>query len=274
VLLLYGMHRADKPPDQLHPLGYGRELYFWSFIVALVMFALGAGVALYEGVQHVMAPEQISEAWINYIVIGCATVFEGTSWFIALREFRRSKGSLGYIEAVKRSKDPPGFIVIFEDSAALIGLLLAFIGTFASVHLDMPVIDGYASIGISVVLAFTALALAHESKGLLIGETAQPEVRKSISDIVNRTKGVESGQIAFTVHLAPDEIVVALNLDYDDELTAPEIEETTRNIEQAIHAAHPDVIALFVKPQAASAHRRNPFGRLGGAARKFSERPG
>ena len=122
LLLLYGMHRAKQPPDESHPLGYGRELYFWSFIVALIMFTLGAGVALYEGVQHILHPTAVSDPTVNYIVLACAAVFEGATWAIALREFRRAKGDMGYFEAMRRSKDPPSFIVLFEDSAALLVL--------------------------------------------------------------------------------------------------------------------------------------------------------
>ena len=128
VLLLYGMRRADRPPDDLHPLGYGRELYFWSFIVALIMFTLGAGVALYEGVQHILHPVEVTDPHINYIVLAFAVLFEGVSWYIALREFRATKGDMGYFEAVRRSKNPVGFTVLFEDSAALLGLFLAFAG--------------------------------------------------------------------------------------------------------------------------------------------------
>jgi len=132
LLLLYGIHRAARPPDDLHPLGYGREIYFWSFVVALLMFTLGAGVACYEGVQHILSPHEIVDPKVSYIVLACAALFEGTSWIVALREFRKAKGDLGYFEAVQRSKDPLTFTVLFEDSAALIGLLIAFLGTFFS----------------------------------------------------------------------------------------------------------------------------------------------
>ena len=181
LLLLYGLHRAAKPPDELHPLGHGRELYFWSFVVAMVMFTMGAGVAGYEGVLHILDPEPMKDPLINYAVYGVAAIFEGTSWFIALREFRKAKGKMGYYEAVRRSKDPPGFIVLFEDSAALLGLGIAATGTFAAERLSMPAIDGAASVGIAALLGLTALALARESKGLLIGEPANRDVRESDS---------------------------------------------------------------------------------------------
>src|SRR3569623_3587687 len=173
VVQLYGLTRAERPPDALHPLGYGRELYFWSFIVALLMFTLGAGVTAYEGIEHIFNPRPIENALVAYIVLALAFAFEGTSWYFAFREFSRAKGDVGYFEAMRRSKDPPTFIVLFEDSAALIGLLIAFLGTFFAERLDMPVLDGVASLGIALVLSATALMLAVESKGLLLGEPAR-----------------------------------------------------------------------------------------------------
>lgn len=265
LLLLYGMHRASQPPDEAHPLGHGRELYFWSFIVALIMFTLGAGVALYEGALHVLHPKEISNVTVNYVVLGCAFVFEGASWFVALREFRRAKGRLGYLEAMRRSKDPVGFTVLFEDSAALIGLVIAFAGTFLSGHLGMPVLDGVASLAIGALLGLTAVMLARESKSLLIGEPASRAVRDSILAIVREQPGIDRAHLAFTVHQAPDEIVVALSLEFDDHMSAPQIEEATNALEHAIHDTHPEVIALFVKPQTAAQRRANPYGRPAGA---------
>jgi cation diffusion facilitator family transporter len=270
LLLMYGQKRAAKPADAMHPAGYGRELYFWSFVVALLMFTTGAGVASYEGVLHMLHPEPIENPLISYVVYGAAALFEGTSWAVALREFRKAKGGMGYFEAVRHSKDPPTFIVLFEDSAALLGLAIAALGTFAAEALSMPVLDGAASLGISVLLGLTALALARESKGLLMGEPASREVRQSIVKIMRNMPQIENHQIAFTVHLSPEEIVVALALEFRDDLTAPEIEKATRDLESAIHAAQPEVVAIFVKPQTAAAQRANPFGRLGGAPRRIS----
>jgi cation diffusion facilitator family transporter len=270
LLLLYGMHRAKQPPDARHPLGYGRELYFWSFIVALIMFTLGAGVALYEGVQHILEPTEVTDPILNYIVLAFAFVFEGGSWAIALREFRRAKGDMGYFEAVRRSKDPPTFIVLFEDSAALLGILIAFAGTFAAQRLDMPALDGVASLGISLILGLTAIALARESKGLLIGEPASQAVRESILAIVGRIPEIERGWIIFTVHMSPDQVVVGLAVEFRDQLTTSGIEQATLELERDIHDAHPEVIAVFVKPQTTDGQRANPFGRTTGARRRFN----
>jgi cation diffusion facilitator family transporter len=201
ILLLYGMHRAALPPDERHPLGHGRELYFWSFVVALLMFMLGAGVTFYEGVQHILTPHPITDPLVNYIVLACSAVFEGTTWFIALRQFRKAKGDSSYYQELRRSKDPPAFIVLFDDSAALIGLLIAFIGTFAAEMLAMPVLDGVASIGISLVLAATAMLLARESKGLLLGEPADRPLREAIVKLARSMPGVERADMSFTLHI-------------------------------------------------------------------------
>jgi cation diffusion facilitator family transporter len=249
LLLLYGLYRADLPPDEGHPLGYGRELYFWSFIVALLIFTAGAGVAFYEGIQHIRSPNEIVDPHVNYVVLALSAVFEGVTWWIALRQFRQGKGDIGYFEAVRRSKDPPAFIVLFEDSAALIGIFIAFIGTLSSHVFDMPVLDGFASIGISLLLAGVAIVLARESKGLLLGEPASRRVRDSILAIARAIPGVERAQIVFTVHLAPDQIVAALALEFQDTLTTPEIEATIDALERYIHERHPEVLAIFVRPQ-------------------------
>ncbi len=262
LLLLYGLKRAQKPPDAMHPLGHGRELYFWSFVVAMVMFTMGAGVAGYEGVLHVLNPQAIERPMVSYAVYAAAAVFEGTSWAVALREFRKAKGGVGYLEAVRRSKDPPTFIVLFEDSAALLGLAIAALGTFLAERLAMPALDGAASLGISLLLGATALALARESKGLLIGEPASPALREAIMRLVRKMPDIARGEIAFTVHLAPDQVIVALSLAFRDDLATPEIEQATQELERLIHNEHPEVVAIFVKPEAAASPQLL-FGRRG-----------
>jgi cation diffusion facilitator family transporter len=248
-LLLYGIHRSQQPPDETHPLGHGRELYFWSFIVALLMFTIGAGVTCFEGISHIYAPHPIENPLVNYIVLGCSTVFEGGTWLYAWSEFRKTCSERGFYRAVRESKDPPAFMVLFEDSAALIGLVIAFVGTFTASYFNMPVLDGAASVGISVVLAGVALLLARESKGLLLGEPAARYIRESIVAIARSTPGIERARLLFTVHLAPHQIVAALSLEFKDSLTSPEIEQKVAALERAIHDKHPDVIAVFVKPQ-------------------------
>ena len=248
-LLLYGLRRAAKPADKSHPLGHGRELYFWSFIVALLVFAVGAGVSFYEGIIHIMEPEPVANPLVNYVVLGFAMLFEGTSWFIALKEFRTVKGEMGYMKAVRMSKDPSVFTVLFEDTAALLGLLIAFIGISAAQFLDMPELDGVASIGIAIVLGATAIFLARESKGLLMGEAALPEVQQQILDIAGKDPAIQKANGVLTVHMGPKQIVAGLSVEFEDHVLAPEIEACVQRVEAALKKANPDIVTLFVKPQ-------------------------
>ena len=249
LLLLYGMARANKPPDESHPFGYGRELYFWAFIVALLVFALGACVSVYEGLHHLRHPEPMSRPLINYLVLGASMVFEGISWTVALREFRAAKGDMGYVEAFRRSKDPTTFTVLFEDSAALLGLCIALVGVAASQALAMPELDGVASLLIGCLLAVTALLLARETKGLLMGEAAAPGMRHSMLQIAASDPGVQSANGAITSQVGPQQVVASLSLKFRDALDTSEIEACVHRIEAAIAAAHPEVVMLFVKPQ-------------------------
>lgn len=255
-LLLYGMHRAARPADRTHPLGHGRELYFWSFIVALLVFALGAGVSFYEGVIHIMAPEPVVNAKVNYIVLALSFLFEGSSWLVALREFRQQKGNQGWLRAVQSSKDPSVYTVLFEDSAALLGLIVAFAGILAAELLDMPKLDGVASIGIAVILGATAIFLARESKGLLLGEPASAEVQKKVLAIAQEDPAVQRANGILSVHIGPEEIVAGLSIEFEDHLTAPEIEACVERLEARLKTEMPQISRLFVKPQATGTWER------------------
>ncbi|BCG98640.1 cation transporter [Mesorhizobium loti] len=248
-LLLYGMHRAARPADRTHPLGHGRELYFWSFIVALLVFALGAGVSFYEGIVHIMTPEPVANVKVNYVVLGLSFLFEGSSWLVALKEFRREKGKQGWLQAVQSSKDPSVYTVLFEDSAALLGLIVAFAGILAAELLEMPELDGAASIGIALILGATAIFLARESKGLLIGEPASPEVQKKVLAIAQQDPAVQRANGVLTVHMGPQEIVAGLSIEFEDHLSAPEIEACVERIEARLKKEMPEITRLFVKPQ-------------------------
>ncbi|QQO31812.1 cation diffusion facilitator family transporter [Bradyrhizobium diazoefficiens] len=248
VLLLYGYHRASRPPDESHPLGYGRELYFWSFIVALLIFALGAGVSLYQGVLHVTAPEPIQDPVIS-VVLGLAFVFEGVSWLFALRHFRSEHARLGWYEAFVRSKDPPAFMVLLEDSAALVGIVIAAATTTAAVLLTQPVWDGVGSILIGVLLGVASIGLARESMSLLIGEPAHAELSRSIRDIARHSPGVLRANGLLTAQLSPAEVVAALSVEFADDKRADDIEQCVISIENEIRKQHPSVAALFIKPQ-------------------------
>ncbi|SDP80477.1 cation diffusion facilitator family transporter [Phyllobacterium sp. YR620] len=251
ALLLYGLRRAARPADKSHPFGHGRELYFWSFIVALLVFAVGAGVSFYEGVIHIMRPEPVANPIVNYVVIGLAMIFEGASWFVALKEFRTMKGKLGYVEAVQESKDPSVFTVLFEDTAALLGLIIALVAISAAQIFDMPALDGVGSIGISVILAATAIFLARESKGLLMGEAALPEVEQQILDLANKDPDIQRANGVLTVHMGPKQIVAGLSVEFEDHIQAPQIEACVERLEAVLKTANPDIVTLFVKPQTA-----------------------
>jgi cation diffusion facilitator family transporter len=268
VLLLYGQYRASRPPDAQHPLGHGRELYFWSFIVALLIFAIGSGVSIYQGIAQIREPQPIHSPWVNYVVLAFALVFEGASWAISMKQFRGStaRGRLSFYEAFRRSKDPPSFMVLFEDSAALLGILIAAAGTFAAAHFQKPEFDGLASLLIGLVLAAVAMLLARESKSLLIGESASSELTRSVMAIAAKNTAVRRVNGMLTAQLAPDQILVALSLEFADDLRVPELEERVIEIERNIRAQHSEVIALFVKPQTPktfSDARRDRFGTEG-----------
>lgn len=249
ALLLYGYRRAARRPDLVHPFGYGRELYFWSFIVALMLFALGAGVSIYQGVHHVMAPEPIRYAGISYVVLGLSFLFEGASWIVAWRSFSKVRGRVPFWTAFRQSKDPPAFMVLFEDTAALIGIVIAAAGIFAAQWFDRPVFDGIASILIGFVLAIVATLLAIESKSLLIGERATPALVEAICRLAQEQPGVIHANTALTAQLAPDQAMVALSIEFDPGLHTQEIEACVARLEQCVREAHPNVVALFVKPQ-------------------------
>jgi len=252
VLLLHGLRRAARPADQAHPFGHGREVYFWSFVVALSVFALGSGVSLYEGIHHVREPVPITRPVVNYVVLALALVFEGASWRVAFKEFRGEKGQQTFLEAARRSKDPTTFMVLFEDSAAVLGLVIALAGTPAAELLDRPVLDGVASIAIGILLALVAAFLARESKGLLIGEPAQSEVSDAICAIVTAQPGIERANGLFTVHVGPRQVVAGITVDFRDDLTARQVEDIVARVEARVRQAHPEIVSLLIKPQSAA----------------------
>ena len=257
LLLMWGRRAAKKPPDKFHPFGYGRELYFWSFVVAVLVFALGAGVSVYEGIIHIMEPEPAVSPLIAYIVLLFAFLLEGWSTLEAFREFRDAKGDLGWFAAIKRSKDPPSFIVLLENGAAMAGIIAAAVGVFLSQLTGNPFFDGAASIVIGVILGFTALLLARESKGLLIGEAANPELVEGLRQLVTGKPGVVGVGHVMTVHSAPDQITVMINVDFQDDLRAGAVERMVDDTEREARERWPQVRRLFIRPmQNAAAERK------------------
>ncbi len=264
VLLLYGMKRSSRPPDADHPLGYGRELYFWSFVVALLIFAVGAGVSVYEGVAHLMNPEAIRSPRTVFIVLGVSALFEGASWFVAFRDFRSKQAGATLWQAFRRSKDPPSFMVLFEDSAALLGIAVAAAGTWLALATGDPRWDGAASLTIGVILAIVAALLARESKALLIGERADPALSAAVLRLAHDTAGVDRANGVATIQLAPDQVVVTLSLEFADNLRTPAIEAAVVDLERRIRDRHPEVSAIFVKPQTNHEARRRQAAGEGG----------
>lgn len=249
VLLLLGMKRAQRPPDAQFPFGYGKEVYFWSFVVAILIFAIGAGVSLYEGILHVLEPEPISSPLVNYIVLGLGLIFEGASWAFALNEFRKAKGKWGYLEAVQRGKDPSLFMVVFEDSAAMIGLLVALVGITLSQLTGNPVFDGLASIIIGLILAGTAVWLAVETKGLLIGESANQVVVQQIRSQVLQAPLVEAVHELLTMHMGPDFVLVNISVRFRHGSTAAEIEQAIAQLDRSIKQECAVVKRVFIEAE-------------------------
>ena len=249
VLLLYGQHRAKRPADAAHPFGYGRELYFWAFVVALLIFTVGAGVSFYEGLHHIRDPEPMTNPLIAYVVLGVSLLLEGSSWAIAMREFARSRGQLSWWQAVRQSKDPAGFIVLFEDSAAIAGLLIAGAGVFASHALNRPELDGYASVAIGCVLSVVAVFLAREAKGLLIGERADPAVIAEVYKLVDGHPAIAFVNHVRTIHTAPEKVFVAISADFHDQVTMGEGERLIEEIEGKLKAALPILSSIYIRPE-------------------------
>ena len=262
ILLLYGIKKSQQSPNAQHPFGYGRELYFWAFIVSLMVFALGAVVSIYQGVQHVRYPEEMLSPNLNYIVLGIAILCEGISWLVALKAFRKTKGQLGYLEAFRRSKDPTTFTVLFEDTAALCGLFIALIGIYLAHALNIPELDGVASIFIGIVLAISAILLARETKGLLLGESADPQLRDHLLLIAQEDDAVFSANGVLTEQMGADQVIASLSLEFEDHLTSDDIEACVNRIEAKIKQIHPEIMALFVKPQTKKVWLQRMKGRL------------
>ena len=250
VLLLWGDRQSRKPADEHFPFGHGREIYFWSFIVAILIFALGAGFSIYEGIHHLLHPQSVKNPMVNYIVLGLAIVFEGGSLWVAIRVFKHAKGSRGYFAAVHYGKDPSLFVVLFEDAAAMAGLLIAFIGIALGQVTGNPAFDGIAAILIGVILGGTAIWLAYETKSLLIGESADPEIVRTIREYCLELPSVVAVNEVLTMHMGPEFILVNVSVDMADKSTAGEIEKAIAVFDQRIKAAFPAIKRVFVEAEA------------------------
>ncbi len=248
-LLLYGMKRAKKPADKNFPFGHGKEIYFWRFIVAIVIFALGGGISVYEGIHHLLHPQPAKNPLSNYFGLSLAMIFEGVAWFFAFREFRRTKGENGYIDAINQTKDPSVLVVLFEDSAAMLGLLVALIGIGLTQLTGNVYFDGGASVLIGFILIGTAIWLARETKGLLIGESAEPHIVQGIREIVQESTIIEGVNEILTMHMGPEFILVTLSADFTDSASADAVEKQVAEFDVQIKARFPRVKRVFIEAE-------------------------
>lgn len=253
-LILYGIKKSQRAPDEKHPFGYGMELYFWSFVVAILIFAVGAGISLYEGIHKIQDPHEVSSPYINYAVLGVAMIFEALAWTIAFREFRKRQGHLGFYAAIRESKDPALFTVLMEDTAAMLGLIVAFAGIALGQVLHMPVLDGVASVVIGILLALVAVILSVECKGLLIGESAHSSTVQGIRALVTAREGIDNINEILTMHLGPKDILATLSLDFSPQLSSDDVEALITAMESQIKDAYPDVTRIFIEAQSFRHH--------------------
>jgi cation diffusion facilitator family transporter len=261
LLLLVGIKLSERKPSAAHPFGYGRELYFWSLIVAVLVFGLGGGMSIYEGVLHIRDPEPLSDPKWNYIVLAASALFEGISFAIALRALWKSKGRQGLFEALHTSKDPGTFTVIAEDGAALAGLALAALGVYASHRFDMPELDGAASVAIGMLLAGVAILLIYESRGLLIGEGITAETVHAIRRLVLEDRAVKAAGYPLSMYLGPEEVLLTLDVEFDGALSAEEISASVRRLEAAIRAQYQRIRRIYIESNPAAV--REQAARLG-----------
>jgi cation diffusion facilitator family transporter len=248
VLLLYGQKRSKLPPNARHPLGYARELYFWSFVVAILVFSLGAGVSLYEGILHLLYPEPTEDLLIAFVVLGVAIALEGWSTLAALREFNRQRGRKSVFRAIRDTKDAPNLIVLLENSGAIAGLAIAGAGIALSAVTGSPMYDGIASVLIGLVLAATAVMLLVEAKGLLIGESADPELVKELHRAIEKHPEIVAVRELLTVHQAPDMVVAIVSADFEDSISARAVEQTVAAIEREVAETFPVVTRVYIRP--------------------------
>lgn len=247
VLLLVGIRLSKRPPSAEHPFGHGKELYFWSLIVAVLIFGLGGGVSFFEGVQHIRNPEPMRDPTWNYVVLAAAALFEGISFFIALKQFRAQARGLPFWQALDRSKDPTTYTVLAEDSAALMGLAVAALGIYLSHTLNMPALDGVASVVIGVLLAGVAVFLIRQARGLLIGEGIRPETARAVRELALAQPSVEDVGHVLSMYIGPDEVLVVVDVNFKDDVSTGEAGEAIAAIERQVRARFPMIKRLFIE---------------------------
>lgn len=252
LLLLYGMSASQRPPDRQHPFGYSAEIYFWAFVVAILIFAVGAGLSFYEGYEQIIAPHPIANVSVNYAVLTIALIIEATAWYVAFRAIQHQRRETGdrtsFFRAIRQSKDPAIFTVLLEDSAACAGLVIALIGVFVADTYNLPIFDGLASIAIGCLLAFVALFLAYETKALLIGESAGQYVVDGIRNAIRSNGAIIRCHELNTMHLGPSHVMISIVAEFEDQMTTPEIEQSIAKLEADIQRQFPAVRTIAVEP--------------------------
>jgi cation diffusion facilitator family transporter len=244
-LMLLGVFKSRKPPDSDHPFGHGHELYFWTLLVGVLVFAVGGGMSIYEGILHIAHPvETENPAW-SYSVLGIAAVFEGASWLAGWKAFSVERGRRGVLQAIHETKDPSSFTVLLEDSAALLGLVFAFVGIFLGRELGLPYLDGVASVVIGLLLCAVAVLMVYESKGLLIGEGLDPETLKTVRKLVEADPAIERVRTLYTLYLGPHEVLLTIELRFHSHISALEVRQGVRRVQKVIQSCHPDIKRIF-----------------------------
>ena len=246
-LLIHGLRRSQRPPDEAHPFGHAGEVYFWSLIVAVSIFGIGGGMSIYEGISHIEHPKPLESALINYIVLALAAVFESLSFSVAWKSFRATKKNRPTLAAIHQAKDPSLFTVLFEDSAALLGLFVAFLGVLLSHLLNAPTIDGAAAVVIGLILVCAALWLAYESRSLLVGEAADPELVAALRELALADPSVVGLGAVLTMHLGPEEVLLNIEVQFTPGSTAEQIHMAIHRIEKEISARYPEVDRVFIE---------------------------
>jgi len=257
ALMLWGDYRSRKPADEEHPFGHGREMYFWSLVVAFSIFAVGGGLSVYEGVLHILDPVPMKNVTWNYAVLGASVIFESITWYFGWKAFDKVRRGKPVVETMKKSKDPTSFTVLLEDSVALLGLLFAFTGVLLGQLLDMPFLDGVASIMIGLLLISVALFLGAESKSLIIGEAVDPETLRGIREIAEAETGVEQVSKILTIFIGPEDVAAALDLEFEDDISALELRRVLRRIALAIREKYPQIKHVLYEAESLSEREMN-----------------
>lgn len=267
LLILFGMKRAERRPDLEHPFGYSQELYFWTLVVAVMIFALGGGLSMYEGMHRIMeiTPETtLGDPTLNYIIIGISAIIEGMSLSVALREFNAARGDVSPLRFIRDAKDPSLFTVVLEDSAAEIGLLFAFLGTLLGHVLNNPYFDGIASVLIGVLLACVSVVLLRETKGLLIGEGLSASELRRVGAIVEEDPHVLKCGRVLSLYLGPHDMLLTIDATFDEEADRNAIDQSIDDVERAIVREFPQTTRIFIEPENLRATQA--------AAKRISER--